>query len=106
MSDSPSSGERTGRSPNRWSAEGGSRCFVGVGGIVRRGLPARRVAGVGSRTWLERRAGAGESPVGVTARGIWGGHLSRPGHGKSWLKRAGPSAKAKYEPVTDSGPVP
>ena len=69
-------------------------------------LPTCRVSCVGSRTWLERRAGAGESPVGVTARGAWGCFLSKPGHEKSRLKLAGPSAKAKYDPVTDSERVP
>ncbi len=32
--------------------------------------------------------------------------LSSAGHEKSCVKQAGPSAKAKYSPETDSGPVP
>ena len=34
------------------------------------------------------------------------GILSRAGHEKSCLNLAGPSAKAKYSPETDSEPVP
>ena len=32
--------------------------------------------------------------------------LSNAGHEKSCVKQAGPSAKAKYSPETDSEPVP
>ena len=55
---------------------------------------------------LERAAIEGESPVGEARLIVWTLFLSRPGHEKSRLKLAGPSAKAKYDPVTDSGLVP
>ena len=52
---------------------------------------------------LERTAGEGESPVCEmrVADLVW--HPSRPGHEKPWLNLGGPSSKAKYESVTDSG---
>ena len=68
--DSPSSGERTGRSPNRRGGTGCRRCRGGVGRATgaprqggRPGIPRR------SRRLLERAAGAGESPVGDASGG-------------------------------------
>ena len=68
--DSPSSGERTGRSPNRRGGTGCRRCRGGVGRATgaprqggRPGSPRR------SRRLLERAAGAGESPVGDASGG-------------------------------------
>ena len=55
---------------------------------------------------LESEAVEGESPVDEAWVDVLDAFLSRPGHVKSRLKPAGPSAKAKYEPVTDSEPVP
>ncbi len=59
-----------------------------------------------SRSALERVATEGESPVGEVRPIVWVWYLSRPGHEKSRLNLAGPSAKAKYVPVTDSERVP
>ena len=59
-----------------------------------------------SRSALESAATGGESPVGEIQPIVWVSYLSKPGHVKSRLKLAGPSAKAKYDPVTDSGRVP
>ena len=92
-SDSLSSGDRTGNSPNLF-------CFgeTGVEGptiiiIMRR------------RTFLESKATEGDSPVFVSII-IGVGILSRSGHEKSWLNLPGPSGKAKYYWETDSEPVP
>jgi hypothetical protein len=65
--DSPSSGERTGRSPNPGGARARWRCRAGVGRGHRRGRRTPRRATRRSRTPLERAAGAGESPVGDAA---------------------------------------
>ena len=59
-----------------------------------------------SRSALESAAVEGESPVGEILPFVWALFLSRPGHEKSRLNLAGPSAKAKYGPVTDSELVP
>jgi len=59
-----------------------------------------------SRSELESSAAEGDSPVGEATHGDWVRNLSKPGHEKSWLNLAGPSAKAKYDPVTDSERVP
>ena len=55
---------------------------------------------------MEGAIAEGENPVGEAHFVVWEQYLSRSGHVKSRLKLAGPSAKAKYVPVTDSGPVP
>ena len=55
---------------------------------------------------MESAATEGESPVGEVQQTVWVLYLSRSGHEKSRLNLAGPSAKAKYVPVTDSGLVP
>ena len=47
----------------------------------------------------------GESPVQVKVY-IDSSILSSAGHEKSCVNLAGPSAKAKYSPETDSEPVP
>ena len=57
----------------------------------------------GSGTRLERRTGEGESPVCETGVARLLEYPSRPGHVKSRLNLGGPSSKAKYELVTDSG---
>ena len=59
--------------------------------------------GKDSGTRLERRTVGGESPVCEIRVGNLVGHPSRPGHEKSRLNQGGPSSKAKYESVTDSG---
>ena len=66
--DSPSSGERTGRSPNPGGARARWRCRPGVGRGHRRGQRTLRFCATRSRTSLERVAGAGESPVGDAGR--------------------------------------
>ena len=52
---------------------------------------------------LEWRTEGGESPVGEIRVLELVRYPSRPGHEKSRLNLGGPSSKAKYEPVTDSG---
>ena len=54
-----------------------------------------------SRTALERRATAGDSPVG-DIESPPGGYLSRSGHVEPRLNLRGPSRKAKYSLTTDS----
>ena len=71
-----------------------------------RSLQALRIFNLRELSSLESEAEEGESPVGEAWIGVWGHILSKLGHEKSRLKLAGPSAKAKYEPVTDSEPVP
>ena len=92
-SDSPSSGERTGRSLNRRGFG-----YVGVVGpalwITRR-----------NRSCLESSAREGESPVGVSQL-ILVVSLSTTGPEKSRRKLPAPSGKAKYSLMTDSEPVP
>ncbi len=62
--DSPSSGERTGRSPNPNGGRGCRRCRWGVGRGARRGRQAPRPRSPVNRRPLERATGGGESPVG------------------------------------------
>ena len=52
---------------------------------------------------LERRTVVGESPVCEMGVAELLETPSRPGHEKSRLNLGGPSSKAKYESVTDSG---
>ena len=54
---------------------------------------------------IESAAIAGASPV-AEGEGRPSGILSTAGHEESCRKQAGPSAKAKYSWVSDSGPVP
>ena len=54
---------------------------------------------------MGRPAAEGESPVCENKREP-SGILSTTRHEKSSRKQAGPSVKAKYDQVTDSGPVP
>ena len=82
-SDPPSSGERKGASPN-------------AGDEGRSGRSGRR---------LERRAGAGDSPVRVTFANL-AGTLSRAGSEEPCPNPAAPSAKAKHSRETDSARVP
>ena len=56
-----------------------------------------------SGTRLERRTGEGESPVCEMRVRRLLEYPSRPGHEESRLNLGGPSSKAKYELVTDSG---
>ena len=82
-SDPPSSGERTGDSPNQFRLGG-----IGVVG-PQRGLR------IHSGTLLESLTIAGDSPVhGMYA--IPSGILSRAGHVRSCLNLPEPSGKAKY----------
>ena len=83
-----------------------SCCSCGVVGSVWRSLQALRTRDLRELSSLESEAVEGESPVGEAWISVWDIFLSRLGHEKSRLKLAGPSAKAKYDPVTDSGPVP
>jgi hypothetical protein len=59
--------------------------------------------GKDSGTRLERRTGGGESPVREIRVHRLARYPSRPGHEESRLNLGGPSSKAKYELVTDSG---
>ena len=91
--DSPSSGERKGKSPNR--ARRGASGVVG---------PATELC-PRNRNVLERAAAAGDSPLRATW--AWRGRcLSMAGHVQSCQNPRGPSRKAKYSLKTDSGPVP
>ena len=56
-----------------------------------------------SGTVLERTTIEGESPVCEMRVGEPMRTPSRPGHVEPWLNPGGPSSKAKYESVTDSG---
>lgn len=90
--DSLSSGDRTGKSPNR--------CCYGIIGVV------GPLIGTQLANWngLENPTIDGDSPVQVS----WlrrERHLSRAGHVKSCLNPRGPSRKAKYSQKTDSVPV-
>ena len=90
--DSLSSGDRTGKSPNR--------CCYGITGVV------GPLIGNHFMNWnvLENSTKDGDSPVQASEM-IREGHLSRAGHVKSCLNPRGPSRKAKYSQKTDSGPV-
>ena len=92
-SDSPSSGDRTGNSPNLYRFGG-----IGVEGPL-------TLLSIRNGIFLESETTEGDSPVRVTIDNIRG-ILSRSGHVKSWLKLPGPSGKAKYFWETDSEPVP
>ena len=106
QSDSLSSGERTGNSPNR-------PC------VSERALHDRGCRGFSGRTVLlpgsdklvsepkamERAARAGDSPVGEVRRAPEQ-YQSTAGHVQSGGKQGGPSSKAKYYSTTDSERVP
>ena len=81
--DSLSSGDRTGKSPNR--------CCYGIIGVV------GPLKGNKSMNWncLESQTKDGDSPVQVSGF-VQERHLSRAGHVKSCLNPRGPSRKAKY----------
>ena len=91
--DALSSGERTGRSPNRRPRGGG---VVG---------PADGTAEV-SRSPLERGAEDGESPVGEGEGAVLAVFLSSARNEEPGVKLGGPPSKAKDSRVTDSGRVP
>ena len=82
-SDSLSSGDRTGKSPNRY-------CF-GNAGVV--GLLTLLI--ILNGTFLESWIIEGDNPVHVSIIFI-GSILSKTGHEESCLKLPGPSGKAKY----------
>ena len=90
--DSLSSGDRTGKSPNR--------CCYGITGVV-----GPIISNVESN-WngLESPTADGDSPVQARV-GVQDRYLSRAGHVKSCLNPRGPSRKAKYSQKTDSVPV-
>ena len=93
FSDSLSSGDRTGNSPNRYRFGG-----AGVVGPL-------TLLSISNGRFLESYIKEGDSPVHASIDNI-SGILSRSGHVKSWLKLRGPSRKAKYDWETDSVPVP
>ena len=90
--DSPSSGDRTGKSLNR--------CCYGSIGVV------GPVISISELNWnvLENSTKDGDSPVQVRVR-CQDRYLSRAGHVKSCLNPRGPSRKANYSQKTDSEPV-
>ena len=55
--------------------------------------------------WLESRAIAGDSPVGVSWLDV-SDYLSSAGPEESCMNLPAPSGKAKYSSDTDSEPVP
>ena len=91
--DSPSSGERTGRSPNR-----GRRGARGVEGSA-------HGEGTHRRTVLGRRAAGGDSPVSGMRFGP-AEILSSAGPEESRVKQPAPSGKAEHYRETDSEQVP
>ena len=106
--DSPSSGERTGKSLNRMGVKAVWRCLCGVGGLIRAVHTCRRgvTNAVYSGMPLGRATEEGDSPVCDMHSALWGEYLSRAGHEKSCLNPGGPPSKAKYETATDSAEVP
>ena len=91
--DALSSGERTGRSPNRRPCAGG---VVG---------PTDGTVEV-SRSPLERGAEDGDSPVGEDEGTVLVVFLSSARNEEPGVKLGGPPSKAKDSRVTDSGRVP
>jgi hypothetical protein len=91
--DALSSGERTGRSPNRRPLAGG---VVGPTDGTREA----------SRSPLERGARDGESPVGEGDGRVLVEFLSNARNEEPGVKLGGPPSKAKDSRVTDSGRVP
>ena len=94
LSDSPSSGERPGNSPNR-------RCHL----WLRRGSRTEIEGHESERNRQEILAAEGDSPV-CEAVMVPVGILSSAGHEKSCVNQPGPSGKAKYSCETDSVRVP
>ena len=96
--DSPSSGERTGKSLNRRHVIGVNRCGVGVAGPVwvsfTRGREVKNLTY--SRTSLGRVTRGGESPVGEMGEASWNGYLSTVGLEKPCGNPGGPPSKAEY----------
>ena len=95
--DSPSSGERKGKSPNSGYVIVVQRCTLGVEGPMRWGCTSP--GGVRnhdpSGTLLERATTGGESPVHERVVAPWDGYLSTVGHEKSCWNLGGPPSKAK-----------
>jgi hypothetical protein len=105
-SDSPSSGERTGNSLNRFSVSVTALLNRGRGTLQReRYIPRRVTKALDSRTYLEWSAIDGDSPVDEISSPR-GEHPSTAGHVKSGGNLGGPSSKAKYYSSTDSERVP
>ena len=94
--DSPSSGERRGRSPNRSSAGLKGR----AGGNPGSEKPA------GERNGMGRPAAEGESPVREPLAAACARRLSRAGHEEPRLNPGRPRSKAEHPCATDSGRVP
>ena len=96
--DSPSSGERTGKSLNLLHVIGVNRCAVGVAGPVWVSFTGgREVKNLfHSRTPLGRATRGGESPVGEMEEASWSRHLSTVGLEKPCGNLGGPPSKAEY----------
>jgi hypothetical protein len=96
--DSPSSGERTGKSLNHSHVTGVNRCVGGVAGLVRLTFTSwREVKNLfHSRTPLGRAITEGENPVGEMEEASWDRYLSTVGLEKPCGNPGGPPSKAKY----------
>ena len=96
--DSPSSGERTGKSPNLAHVIGVNRCVDGVVGPVWLMFTHQREVKnlIHSRTPLGRATREGESPVGEMQEASWDGYLSTVGLEKPCGNLGGPPSKAEY----------
>ena len=96
--DSPSSGERTGKSLNHSHVRGVNRCVDGVAGLVWLEFTLwREVKNLShSRTPLGRATRGGESPVGEMGKASWGRNLSTVGLEKPCGNLGGPPSKAEY----------
>ena len=96
--DSPSSGERTGKSPNHSHVIGVNRCVGGVAGpaltLFTKGREVKNL--FHSRTPLGRATRGGESPVGEMEEASWGRYLSTVGLEKPCGNLGGPPSKAEY----------
>ena len=105
-SDSPSSGERKGKSLNRFSVSVTALLSRGRGTLLReRYIPRRVTKALDSRTYLEWSAIVGDSPV-DEIESPRGEHPSTAGHVQSGGNLGGPSSKAKHYSLTDSELVP
>ena len=96
--DSPSSGERTGKSLNSSHVTGVNRCVVRVAGLVWLVFTHWREVKnhFHSRTPLGRAITEGENPVGDRGEASWGRNLSTVGLEKPCGNLGGPPSKAEY----------
>ena len=96
--DSPSSGERTGKSLNHSHVIGVNRCVGGVAGPVWVSFTTgREVKNLfHSRTPLGRAVREGENPVGEMEEASWDRNLSTVGLEKPCGNLGGPPSKAEY----------